>query len=849
MAIRFLADGNIDENLQVQSELIVGNGSTSYSKIANNAITLYDSSGDSKGQIFINESGSSNLLMINNGATGGTVYFGAPTTYVQNVIIQGGTLTIGGISNASSDTDKFLVSDSGEVKYRTGAQVRSDIGAGTGSMSSFSVTNGSTTGTITNGGTLTLSASTGITVGLTGSGGNGTFTITNSAPDQTVALTGGTGITISGTYPNFTITNSSPSSGGTITGSGTSGRLAKFNGSTSLTDSRIFESGSGTFIKNSTSTPLTIQNDGSISIAEFEGSATANESNIQITPGTASKPGLNFGKRSGTGAGDTNTGIFSSAADKMEFSTGGSERVQITSNGTKLTTLNALGSAASVFLTSDSGIIKTRTAAQVRSDIGAGTGSGSVTSVGITAGTGISVSGSPVTSSGSITVTNSAPDQTVALTAGTGISISGTYPNFTITNSSPSSGGTMSNWKLTADSGGTATIDDAETVDIVGGTNITTVRSGNNVTINTSATTNTGTVTSVGITAGTGISVSGSPVTSSGSITVTNSAPDQTVALTGGTGISISGTYPNFTITNSSPSSGGTVTGSGTANFISKWSSGSALTNSEISDTGSVIQLGLDASNNSTLYLDTTNRKVGFRTTSPGAAFDVNGTIRVRNQLNVGHTTEQNLYVNGNGAAGGQYVKMGNYGNSNYFGITSSENQPKYTAAFGPNGKIVEDRRIMTVKISASAINTYHTDAGVEIIPAPGSGNIIWPQSIFIYRGAGSPGTGWPASDTAVGASFYMCDQVNTCSSLNRIANIASGVCKSNTGTWFWGRPVPLPSLNENPNVEWLLDNKNLRFKTAANISNATMDWYVRIEYIQMNITAGFTNNVDATIT
>lgn len=38
-------------------------------------------------------------------------------------------------------------------------------------------------------------------------------------------------------------------------------------------------------------------------------------------------------------------------------------------------------------------------------------------------------------------------------------------------------------------------------------------------------TSNTGTVTSVGVTAGTGISVSGSPITGSGSITVTNSAP------------------------------------------------------------------------------------------------------------------------------------------------------------------------------------------------------------------------------------------------------------------------------------------------------------------------------------
>lgn len=66
-----------------------------------------------------------------------------------------------------------------------------------------------------------------------------------------------------------------------------------------------------------------------------------------------------------------------------------------------------------------------------------------------------------------------------------------------------------------------------------------------------------GTVTSIGVTPGTGISVTGSPITSSGNITVTNTAPDQTVVLTAGTGISTSGTYPNFTITNTSPSPSG----------------------------------------------------------------------------------------------------------------------------------------------------------------------------------------------------------------------------------------------------------------------------------------------------
>lgn len=48
-----------------------------------------------------------------------------------------------------------------------------------------------------------------------------TGVITNSAPDQTVSLTGGTGISTSGTYPNFTITNSAPDQTVSLTGAGT----------------------------------------------------------------------------------------------------------------------------------------------------------------------------------------------------------------------------------------------------------------------------------------------------------------------------------------------------------------------------------------------------------------------------------------------------------------------------------------------------------------------------------------------------------------------------------------------------------------------------------------------------
>lgn len=59
--------------------------------------------------------------------------------------------------------------------------------------------------------------------GLSGTSYNGSsaVTITNTAPDQTVVLTAGTGISTSGTYPNFTITNTAPDQTVSLTGAGT----------------------------------------------------------------------------------------------------------------------------------------------------------------------------------------------------------------------------------------------------------------------------------------------------------------------------------------------------------------------------------------------------------------------------------------------------------------------------------------------------------------------------------------------------------------------------------------------------------------------------------------------------
>lgn len=164
------------------------------------------------------------------------------------------------------------------------------------------------------------------------------------------------------------------------------------------------------------------------------------------------------------------------------------------------------------FLVQEGNQIKYRTGAEVRSDIGAGTGDGSVTSVAVAAGTGMSVSGSPITTSGTITVTNN------------------------------DRGSSQNIFKNIAVSGQSTIVADANDDTL-------TFAAGDNVSITTNATTDTitinstdqfqGTVTSVNLTAGTDITVSGGPITSSGSITVNHA---DTSTLNGTYGSTADGT-------------------------------------------------------------------------------------------------------------------------------------------------------------------------------------------------------------------------------------------------------------------------------------------------------------------
>jgi hypothetical protein len=198
---------------------------------------------------------------------------------------------------------------------------------------------------------------------------------------------------------------------------------------------------------------------------------------------------------------------------------------------------------------------------------GEGGGSGSVTSVEVSGGTtGLTTSGGPITSAGTITfagtlvVANGGTGATTAGGARTNLGASTVGSNmFTLTNPSA------------------VTFPQFNADNTISALNAASFRTA------IGAGTGAGSVTSVDATGGTGISVSGGPITTSGTLTITNTAPDQVVSLTGAGTTAVTGTYPNFTIT-SNDAYTGTVTSVGTAGTVN----GLTLTGGPITSSGTI---------------------------------------------------------------------------------------------------------------------------------------------------------------------------------------------------------------------------------------------------------------------
>jgi hypothetical protein len=336
-----------------------------------------------------------------------------------------GTLGVTGTSTLSNVAITGTLSF--DAAQGTSGQVLTS--AGTGSTPTWTTP---TTGTVTS---VAATAGTGISVTGSPITTSGTLNITNTAPDQTVVLNAGTGISTSGTYPNFTITNTSPSLGGDVVGpaSATDNAIARFDTTT------------GKLLQNSV---VTVGDTGAVSgVTTLSASTSVTTPIVQATnsAGLALKNSAGTTQISMGGGGGDNVTIavatnINGANAQIDISPTGTGHVHIKPTGTgslEIAPTNA-GTMNNMVIGGVTPLAITGTTITATSFVGSGA---SLTNVvnSLTASTGISVSGS----TGAVTVTNTAPDQTVAISSGTGISVTGTYPNFTVTNTSPSSGGTV----------------------------------------------------------------------------------------------------------------------------------------------------------------------------------------------------------------------------------------------------------------------------------------------------------------------------------------------------------------------------------------------------------------------
>ena len=150
------------------------------------------------GTTFGSATNNSGNLIIKSGTTTALTFSGANVTL-------GGTATVTTLAEVGSDTDKIIMSDSGVLKYVTGANLRSYIGAGTG--------DGDITGvTITADDTNTASDTAG-SADFTIAGGSG---LTSSVSGTTITIAGDNASTSAKGVAQFSSDNFAASSG-TIT--------------------------------------------------------------------------------------------------------------------------------------------------------------------------------------------------------------------------------------------------------------------------------------------------------------------------------------------------------------------------------------------------------------------------------------------------------------------------------------------------------------------------------------------------------------------------------------------------------------------------------------------------------
>ena len=432
----------------------------------------------------------------------------------------------------------FSIAHNGIITFASGQT----FPGATGTVTSVATGAGLTGGPITASGTISI-PSAGVTNAMLA---NNSITVTAGS-----GLSGGGTVALGGTV---TITNASPSLGGTVTsvatGTGLSGGPITGSGTLSLnttyTDGRYLQLAGGTLTGGLAGTTGTFSGALSGTTGTFSGALSA---------AGASMPGLGTATASKGYNSNALDFLASSYSSKTAAAVAQDFRWQAEASGNDTAspsgTLNLLfGSNGTAPAETGLSIGSTGVITFATGQTFPGTGVGTVTSV----ATGAGLTGGPITGTGTISipsagVTNAMlSNKSITVTAGSGLSGGGTVAlggTVTITNASPSSGGTVTNVATGAGlTGGPITGTGTISIPSAGVTN--TMLANNSITV----------------TAGSGLS-GGGTVALGGTVTITNASPSlggTVTSVASGTGLT-----------------GGPITGSGTLSLNTTYTDGRYL--------------------------------------------------------------------------------------------------------------------------------------------------------------------------------------------------------------------------------------------------------------------------------